>query len=95
MNIGVYGILIIFAIFILLLIKNPNMSCFSKKLKSPFYPILRRKRMQREAEEVRQVRRKRIQTTDYGFHLEEPGAPKSEASAAARKKAEDYGFKLD
>jgi len=95
MNIGVYGILIIFGVFILLLVRNPNMSCFGKKLKSPFYPILRRKRLQREANEVRQVRRKKIQTADYGFHLEEPGAPKSEASAAARKKAEDYGFKLD
>jgi hypothetical protein len=95
MNIGVYGILIIFGVFILLLVRNPNMSCFGKKLKSPFYPILRRKRMQREAEEIRQVRRRKIQTADYGFRLEEPGAARPEVSPAAKKKAEEYGFKLD
>jgi hypothetical protein len=95
MNIGVYGVLIIFGVFILLLVRNPNMSCFGKKLKSPFYPILRRKRIQREAEEIRQVRRGKIQTADYGFRLEEPGTAVPGVSPAAKKKAEDYGFKLD
>ncbi|MCX6559831.1 MAG: hypothetical protein NTZ26_04885 [Candidatus Aminicenantes bacterium] len=95
MNIGTYGILIVFGVFILLLIRNPNMACFGKKLKSPFYPILRRKRMQREAEAVRLEKRKRIQTSDYGFKLDEPGAPRADVSPEAKAKAEDYGFKLD
>jgi hypothetical protein len=98
MNIGTYGILIIFGAFILLLIWRPNMSCFGKKLKSPFYPILRRKRMQRDAQAVLLEKRKRIQTSDYGFKLDEPGvpgAPRPGASTEAQKKAEDYGFKLD
>lgn len=95
MNIGAYGILIVFAAFIILLVKNPNMSCFGRKLKSPFYPILRRKRMQREAEAARVERRKTLPTTDYGFNLDEPGEPRKDISPEARKKAEDYGFKLD
>jgi hypothetical protein len=95
MNIGTYGILIVFGIFIFLLIRNPNMSCFGRKLKSPFYPILRRKRMQREAEAVRLEKRKRIQASDYGFKLDEPGAPRAGVSPEAKAKAEDYGFKLD
>jgi hypothetical protein len=95
MNIGAYGLLIIFGIFIFLLIRNPNMSCFGKKLKSPFYPILRRKRMQRETEAARLERRKRIKTADYGFNLDAPGAPRQDISPEAQKKAEDYGFKLD
>jgi len=95
MSIGVYGILIVFGLFILLLVRNPNMSCFGKKLKSPFYPILRRRRMQREEEIKQQARRKAIKTTDYGFHLEEPGASRPAVSPEAKQKAEDYGFKLD
>lgn len=95
MNIGVYGILIVFGLFIILLVRNPNMSCFGKKLKSPFYPILRRKRMQREEEAHKQLRRKAIQTADYGFHLGEPGASRPAVSPEAKKKAEDYGLKLD
>ncbi|MDD8025253.1 MAG: hypothetical protein PHI34_01980 [Acidobacteriota bacterium] len=95
MNIGAYGILIIFGLFIILLVRNPNLSCFGKKLKSPFYPILRRKRMQREAEAAKLERRKNLKTADYGFHLETPGAPGKDGSPEAQKKAEDYGFKLD
>ena len=42
---------------------------------------------------------KKIQTTDYGFHPsgDEPAAPKTPTAAEteARKKARDYGFKLD
>ncbi|MCK7489678.1 MAG: hypothetical protein MZU79_05135 [Anaerotruncus sp.] len=34
------AILIIFAAFVLLLILNPNMSCFGRRVKSPFYPLL-------------------------------------------------------
>lgn len=95
MNIGAYGIIIIFAAFIILLVKNPNLSCFGRKLKSPFYPILRRKRMAREAEAARQERRKQIPTTDYGFHLDDASPAAKDIPPEAKKKAEDYGFKLD
>jgi hypothetical protein len=67
MNFGMYGILIVFGAFVLLLILNPNLSCFGKRIKSPLYPLLR-KRAQRAP--------KRIQTESYGFDLggETPGA---------------------
>jgi len=75
---------------------HPNLSCFGKKLKSPFYPLLRRKRKARERELDRQARLKQIKTEDYGFKLndnsDKPAAP---AQAKAKEKAEDYGFKLD
>lgn len=63
MNIGTIGILIIFAAFVLLLILNPNMSCFGRKIKSPFYPLFRKKRMGRGGEEAK----KPPKTEDYGF----------------------------
>jgi hypothetical protein len=96
MKFGLYGFLIIFGAFVLLLILNPNMSCFGKKLKSPFYPILRRKRMARQQEDLKQARLKQIKTEDYGFKLDDgSGSPASAASSKAKEKAEDYGFKLD
>lgn len=55
---GYYGILIIFVAFFLLLVLSPNLSCFGKKLRSPFYPLLRRKKIT-----------KKIRTEDYGFSL--------------------------
>ena len=42
MNWSTTGILIIFAAFVLLLILNPNMSCFGRRIKSPFYPLFRK-----------------------------------------------------
>jgi hypothetical protein len=56
MSWSIYAILISFAAFILLLILNPKLSCFGKKLKSPFYPLLRKKK-------------KKVKTDDYGFSL--------------------------
>ena len=53
----IYGILVIFALFVIALIFNPTLSCFGKKLKSPFYPILRK-------------RRRKLKTDDYGFSLD-------------------------
>jgi len=53
----VYGILIVFGFFVILMIINPKFSCFSRKISSPLYPIMRKKKQ------------KRIQTEDYGFHL--------------------------
>ena len=53
----IYGILVIFALFVIALIFNPTLSCFGRKLKSPFYPILRK-------------RRRKLKTYDYGFSLD-------------------------
>ncbi len=96
----VYGILIVFGFFVILMIINPKFSCFSRKISSPLYPIMRKKKQ------------KRIQTEDYGFSLidedmklEGPSSRNSdgniplEKSGGPRKKkankTEDYGFHLD
>jgi hypothetical protein len=55
------AILIIFAAFILLLILNPNMSCFGRRIKSPFYPLFRKKKQRDEAN------KKPPDAEDYGF----------------------------
>jgi hypothetical protein len=55
------AILVIFAAFVLLLILNPKMSCFGRRIKSPFYPLFRKKRQKEEAE------KKPPPTEDYGF----------------------------
>lgn len=57
------GVLIIFAAFVLLLILNPNMSCFGRRIKSPFYPLLRKRRLKARSEEDQQPPK----TEDYGF----------------------------
>jgi hypothetical protein len=57
MNLGAYGILVIFGLFIILTIVNPRLSCFGKKISSPLYPILRKKKMRAAKSE------------DYGFDL--------------------------
>jgi hypothetical protein len=109
MSWGYYGILIIFAAFFLLLVLSPNLSCFGKKLKSPFYPLLRRKKT-----------KKKIKAEDYGFSLvdakerERAGKKKPEIAVQRRDsslakdgetkalevkkkrlKTDDYGFSLD
>jgi hypothetical protein len=55
------AILIVFAAFVLLLILNPNMSCFGRRIKSPFYPLFRKKKLKDEA------KKKPPKTEDYGF----------------------------
>jgi hypothetical protein len=109
MRLGYYGILIIFVAFFLLLVLSPNLSCFGKKLRSPFYPLLRRKKA-----------KKKIKAEDYGFSLigakdrERVEKKKSEIAAQRkdsspvkdgkkklpevkkkRLKTDDYGFSLD
>ncbi len=88
MRFGVYGILVILALFVLLLILNPKLSCFGKRVRSPLYPLWRKRKKKAE-----------LATHDYGFHLvegergkkrEEPARPKR-----PDKKTEDYGFRLD
>ena len=68
MSLGYYGILIIFAAFFLLLIFRPSLTCFGRKIKSPFYPLFRRKKL-----------KKKLKTHDYGFSLvDEQGRQKAE-----------------
>ncbi|HPB59412.1 MAG TPA: hypothetical protein PK266_05115 [Candidatus Saccharicenans sp.] len=84
----IYAILIIFGLFILLMIINPNLSCFGRRLRSPFYPVSRK-------------RKKKAEARDYKFDLggqpkkPEPSSPGHEQAEAKKKKTEDYGFKLD
>ncbi len=75
----IYGILVIFALFVIALIFNPTLSCFGRKLKSPFYPILRK-------------RKRKLKTDDYGFSL---GDKKTKVKTKKRMQKlgmKDYGF---
>lgn len=84
MNLGLYGILILLGLFIVLLIFNPNISCFGKKLKSPFYPLVRKKTP------------RKMNTEDYGFTLGggKKRAPGTDKIPKKRIPIEDYGFDL-
>jgi hypothetical protein len=84
MSVLLYGILIILGLFIILLVFNPNISCFGKKLKSPFYPAFRKKT------------RRNIKTADYGFDLG-GGIKRAQKEGLKTKRTiatEDYGFDL-
>ena len=75
----VYGIIIIFALFVLALIFNPTLTCFGRKLKSPFYPLLRKKK-------------RTLKTDDYGFSL---GGKRSKEKTKQRMQKlgiKDHGF---
>jgi len=86
---GTYGILIIFGLFILLLVTNPRLSCFGKRIKSPFYPLMRKKKSGTMA-------KKPLKAEDYGFHLGTDGKkPESGGNPDPKKKTEEYGFRLD
>ena len=89
MNWGAYGILIAFGLFVLLLIFNPRISCFGKRIRSPFYPLLRKKSPKRPVPPAE----------DYGFRLTEAEAKErakpGEEGKKAVKKTDDYGFRLD
>lgn len=76
MNWGLYGILIIFVLFALLLIFNPNISCFGRSLKSPLYPFFRKKK------------KKKIKFEDYGFSLTDDVSEKN----SEKDKKEYRGF---
>jgi hypothetical protein len=78
MNWGFIGLLAVFGIFIILLIVNPNLSCFGRRIKSPFYPIFRR-RQHRKREASRQIggqqaadgdKAREKPAEDYGFKLD-------------------------
>lgn len=90
MNIGLYGILIVFGAFVLLLIFNPKFSCFGKKLKSPLYPVLRRKSLDS---------RRKMGTNNYDLDLggrNQRGRQEPHQHESQRKdlKTQDYGFDL-
>jgi hypothetical protein len=89
MNWGTYGILIAFGLFVLLMIFNPRISCFGKRIRSPFYPLLRKKARKKAPPPAE----------DYGFHLTEgeskDGAKPPTGGRKAVKETEDYGFRLD
>ena len=97
MSWGTYGVLIVLALFIILMITNPKLSCFGRRIKSPLYPLLRKKK-------------KKLKTHDYGFKLvdqpsrrkEQKTYPKTDlkgirdkAKIKDDKKVNDYGFHLD
>ncbi len=88
MNWGLYGILIVFALFFLLLVFNPNLSCFGRRIRSPLYPLFRKKK-------------KKVKTEDYGFRLVnkiskgEEKKSKEDEEIKKTKKGNDYGFRLD
>ncbi len=85
---ALYGLLIIVALFVVLMVFNPNISCFGRRLKSPFYPLKRK-------------RPRTPRTDDYGFDL--GGGKKGTEKGSFRGKrhglddrrvAQDYGFDL-
>jgi len=70
MSWSTYAILFVFAAFVLLLILNPNMSCFGKRITSPFYPLLRKKRLKGKAGTTTGAgagEKAAQKTEDYGF----------------------------
>lgn len=84
MSWGATVLLVLFGVFVLFVIVNPNISCFGKRLRSPFYP-LRRKRARRK------------KATDYHFHLVDGGESPAASPEAGKRppKTEDYGFRRD
>jgi len=98
MNIYVVGALIIFGLFIVILIINPNISCFGRKIKSPFYPLLRKKKKKSSDEKKKKI-------DDYGFSLVDEKSRrrpritniesrKSRKKSKKEPKTDDYGFSL-
>jgi len=92
MNWGMYGILVVLGLFIILFILNPKLSCFGRKIKSPFYPVFRKRKMRQEQQRKGE---------DYGLHLSEdgksrgPGRQTPGPQGSVNKKTDDYGFRLD
>jgi hypothetical protein len=96
MNIFLVGAIIIFIVFIVILIANPKISCFGKKIKSPFYPLSRKKK--------NSSRSKRKKIEDYGFSLVDEESrrspritefePRKSRRPQKSVKIDDYGFSL-
>jgi len=95
MNIYFLGALIIFIVFMVILIANPKISCFGKKIKSPFYPLFRKKKSSE---------RKGKKIDDYGFSLVDEESrrkpritelePKKSRRPQKSVRVENYGFSL-
>jgi hypothetical protein len=96
MNIYVLGVIIIFGVFVIILVVNPNLSCFGKKIKSPFYPLIRKRKK-------KSSKKKKID--DYGFSLVDEESRKrprvtsiepreSRKRLKKEPKIDDYGFSL-
>lgn len=106
MSWGIYGILVIFGLFVLLLILNPNLTCFGRRLKSPLYPVLRKKKRKRKTEDYgfklvddgikleAQEKKQKMKEGAYGFsHV--GGYAEKESSVKKKKlRTQDYGFSL-
>ena len=100
-----YGLIIIFAVFVLALIFNPTLTCFGKKLKSPFYPLLRKKKRKlktddygfslgsKKAKEKAKQRREEMGIKDKGF-ARAGGAQQAAQEGKKKLKTDDYGFSL-
>jgi hypothetical protein len=98
MNIYAWGAIIIFGIFMIILILNSNISCFGRKIKSPFYPLLRKRKKKSSQEKKKKI-------DDYGFSLVDeksrrrPRITTIEPKKSRKKfkkelKTDDYGFSL-
>jgi len=97
MNVYLIGLIIIFAIFIVILIMNPNVSCFGKKIKSPFYPLLRKRKKKSSRSQGKNV-------DDYDFFLVDEKSrrksritniePRERRKPRVEPKTNDYGFSL-
>lgn len=106
MSWGIYGILVIFGLFVLLLILNPNLTCFGRRLKSPLYPVLRKKKRKRKTEDYgfkivgdgikleAKEKKQKMKEGAYGFsHV--GGYAEKESSVKKKKlRTQDYGFSL-
>lgn len=79
MSLRLCGILVIFALFLLIFIINPNLSCFGRRIKSPLYPLFRRKK-------------KKIKVEDYGFSIVDDRDRKVLSKKEEEIKRKGYGF---
>jgi hypothetical protein len=79
MNWGVYGLLVVFGAFIVLMIVNPKLSCFGRRIRSPLYPLTKKGRLRRKGYP--------------GQRTSTPPVPGG--TPGASKKTDDYGFRLD
>ncbi len=77
MNWGVYGLLIVFGAFIVLMIVNPKLSCFGRRIRSPLYPLTRKGRLRRKGYPGHEAATPQAagkpapkKTDDYGFRLD-------------------------
>ncbi len=101
MNIGLIGLIVVFAAFILLLIINPRLSCFGKRITSPLYPLMKKRRMNSrpghrapgQPAAPGEAPKPGPRTEDYGFRLDETGKPVPEPGPKNEPSGPDKGKK--